>query len=82
MHSLTVPDEVIRKDEEFKFMRIEKQLKQLPWTSWRIDAIPACTLVGIKLNNKQIVFIEFGVDIRLEEVVESPLEALGWFPIE
>lgn len=82
MIALKVPEEVIRKDDEFKFKRIENQLKQLPEDCWRTDAIPCNTLAGIKLNSGMIVILKFGVDMRIEEVGEFPHSGAGWFPIE
>lgn len=81
MITLKVPDEVIRKDDEFKFKRIELQLAQLPMKCWRQDAIPANETVGIKLHTGDIVFIQFGVDKRIEEVEDSSQAVLGWYPI-
>ena len=78
----TVPLEIQLKDEEFKWKRIENQCKMLKEDCWRTDAIPANTIVAIRLKGNHVVFIEFGVDKRIDEVVESPLVALGWFPIE
>ena len=81
MITLKVPDEVLRKDEESKYKRIETDLLQLPMKCWRQDAIPANETVGIKLHTGDIVFIQFGVDKRIEEVEDSSQAILGWYPV-